>query len=878
VEVIDRVHKTLVKKWTAHGDREEEVRARWNEYVSKYLLTRLHAYELKMAPYAIAHLKVGLKLYESGYRFGSAERARIYLTNALEPASDSKKQMEFEGWMPALAHEAQAVNAVKRKQRFTVVIGNPPYSGHAKNKGPWIQSLMRERLSDGANGYFEVDGAPLGERNPKWVNDDYVQFIRLSQAVIAATGAGLLGIITAHGYLENPTFRGVRQSLMRSFRRITLINLNGNAKRGAATSTEGVDENVFEIQQGVAIALMRLPVLVLPPLVEYQSITGSRQKKYVYLSMPASSGSPVLPVSPFYLFIPQSLGPATEYEAAISLKEVMPYSNTGMITSRDGFVIGFTKAEVASRIADFASRPIAESRRKYDLTDVRERTLEESRRMVREMRDRDGKIQPIEYRPFDKRQVFYHHALVRWPGYDLTKHLLQDGNRAIGTVRRAEIAEGWSHVFCIGGLAQHHTVSNKEVNYFFPLYVYPEELFRVKKESPPEGNFSAGVVKRFSEATGLMWDPSMRGSAGAAFGPKDVFHYVYAQLHSLKYRDRYAENLKLDSPRVFVPSEAVLFRRLAELGGDLVALHLMQSPKLGRLISTYIGPKNPEVGRVSWSDDTVWLDAAAAGKAQPTAVGTFGFRDVPREVWDFHIGGYQVCEKWLKDRKGRRLLKEDLVHYQKIIVALNETIRLMKEIDEVIEKHGGWPEAFHTGVEKAAEPRVIPARPRAVQPTPKERYVTCVPLVPLKVAAGAFGDPQHVKDEGFVWVAVETKHRLRRGMFVAQVVGKSMEPRIPDRSFCLFAAPVEGTRLGKTVLVQLRDTKDLETGERYTVKRYESEKEAADGAWRHRRVTLKPDNPDFAPIILDGDESRELQVIAELIEVLQGEGGAEPVT
>jgi hypothetical protein len=193
----------------------------------------------------------------------------------------------------------------------------------------------------------------------------------------------------------------------------------------------------------------------------------------------------------------------------------------------------------------------------------------------------------------------------------------------------------------------------------------------------------------------------------------------------------------------------------------------------------------------------------------------------------------------------------------------------MQEIDEVIEQHGGWPGAFQTGEAQAAASKVIPFRPRIVQPNPKERYVTCVPLVTLKVAAGAFSDPQHIDDDGFEWAVVETKRRLRRGMFVAQVVGKSMEPATPDGAYCLFAPPVEGTRQGKTVLVQLRDATDPETDERYTVKRYESEKLTDGDSWHHAKITLKPVNPDFQPIVLTGADEGQLQVVAELAEVLQ---------
>ena len=247
---------------------------------------------------------------------------------------------------------------------------------------------------------------------------------------------------------------------------------------------------------------------------------------------------------------------------------------------------------------------------------------------------------------------------------------------------------------------------------------------------------------------------------------------------------------------------------------------------------------------------------------------------MPEEVWDFHIGGYQVCHKWLKDRKGRTLSEEDSAHYQKIVVALNETIRLMAEIDEVIEAHGGWPGAFQNGSEAdtASEvtAKVVPFRPRTVEPAPEDRYVTCVPLVPLKAAAGTFSDPQHIEDDDFEWVEVTPRHRLRKGMFVAQVVGKSMDPAILDGAWCLFRAPVEGARQGKTVLVQLRDATDPETGQRYTVKRYKSEKEKKGDSWRHEKITLEPVNPDFEPIVLTGAAEDELQVIAELVEVLGG--------
>lgn len=342
--------------------------------------------------------------------------------------------------------------------------------------------------------------------------------------------------------------------------------------------------------------------------------------------------------------------------------------------------------------------------------------------------------------------------------------------------------------------------------------------------------------------------------------PNDFLYYAYSVLYSPEYRTRYEEFLKIDFPRLPLGGSPELFRALAQLGGELTALHLLESPKLAKLITEFVGSRNPMVEKISWCKDAVWVD-----KAQTT-----GFKGVPEEVWNFHIGGYQVCHKWLKDRKGRTLSDEDIAHYQKIIVALSETIRLMAEIDEVIQGHGGWPDAFQTvgdgATAKSSRSTVVPFR--TVEPKPEERYVDCVPLVPLEAAAGAFSDPQQIDDDGFEWVALESGHRLREGMFIAQVVGKSMEPTIPDGSYCLFRAPVEGTRQGKTVLVQLRDAIDPETGARYTVKRYRSEKKVTGDAWHHETITLEPSNPDFDPIVLESASEGELHVIAEVVEVL----------
>ena len=693
----------------AQGHGEKKIQALWNEYVPRHLLPRLHGYELLMAPYAIAHLKIGLKLYETGYHFESDERARVYLTNALEPADSTQLTLDF---LPALAHEAQAVNEIKRKQRFTVVIGNPPYSGLSSNMGPWIDGLLKGRLPDGTAtaSYYHVNGEPLGERKV-WLQDDYVKFIRLSQWLLDGTGAGIHGYISNHGYLDNPTFRGMRWSLMQSFRRIRVLDLHGNLKKKEAPPGGGRDVNVFDIQQGVAIGLFTKAAAARS--VCHADLWGERENKYRWLLEHVSLATEWAQLEPaprFYLFEPFDESGADSYSDWPAINKVMPVNVTGIVTARDGFVIDLEPSVLLDRIETFLDNRLSD-------TEVKERLgLKENyawrvaaaRRELRTTTKRkrlEDFVTKILYRPFDERFIFWHPSVVWRPRTKAMPHMLAGENLSIGLTRTVEVGSGFSHVFASREMIQHHTVSLKEVNYQFPLYLYPgvgkadASLFSRWAEGKDgrAPNLDSGFVEHIAAATELRFVSDGCGDLRETFGPENILAWIYGVLHSPRYRERYEAHLKLDFPRVPLPGSVDLLRKLAEAGHDLMALHLLESPKLGKPITSYTGPRNPEVGRVGWSDGTVWLDAGKTNAREghrATMPGTMGFQGVPVAIWDFYIGGYQVCHKWLKDRKGHTLSDEDVAHYQKIVVALNETIRIMAEIHEVIEAHGGWPDAF----------------------------------------------------------------------------------------------------------------------------------------------------------------------------------------
>ena len=707
VEVIDCVYRTMVEKWKALGHVKEEIQELWNDYVPKHLLKRLHGYELLMAPYAIAHLKIGLKLYETGYRFESDMRAQVYLTNAIEPPSllaDPRAAGIFE----ALGRESQAVNEIKRSQRFTVVIGNPPYSGHSRNNQvPWIVDKVHDYKRD----YSDLQKPGQA----KWLQDDYVKFLRLAEWEIMRSTSGILGFITNHSWLDNPTFKGMRKHILESFDQRTVLDLHGNANKKEAAPDGSRDENVFEIKQGVAIAVLaRRPSSVFDEkfVIERSDLLGTDAFKLETLLSSTARSLPLKSFSalhPDYIFDCRDEDTRAEYERFTSLRSIFSQNGDpapGIVTTHDEFAVSFTQAEQTEKVEELlATSSEADARRLFRLCSQSQWNYTQAKKELCKGKWRE-EIVPILYRPFDVRFTVYDRHVAVHRRERVSRHFLVGRNIGLSVPRVCEIKRGWEHVFCTRILIQHHTVSLKEVNYLLPLWLVGEW-----PNPETRANIDAAVVADVTGSTQLAcrdrpaairtsWDG--RGDFRTDYGPQDLFDWIYAVLHSESYRRRYSDFLKSDFARVPLPQSAALFRTLAGYGREFAELHLLESPRVNDLITTYFGPSSPKVDRVGWSNGTVWLDAGNTNARvghRATKPGTVGFQGVPEEVWDFQVGGYQICHKWLKDRKGRTLSEGDVAHYQKIVVALSETIRIMSEIDELIEAYGGWPDAFHTASE-----------------------------------------------------------------------------------------------------------------------------------------------------------------------------------
>jgi len=653
----------------------------WNDYVAGKLLKRIFGFELLMAPYAVAHLKLGLLLQETGYKFQSEQRLGIYLTNTLDEAIKHSETL-FARW---ISEEANAAARVKKDEPIMVVLGNPPYSGHSANKGEWARQLVETYKKDCPELYKPAQA--------KWLQDDYVKFIAFGQWRIERTGQGILGFITNHAYLDNPTFRGMRQSLMSTFTDIYILNLHGNAKKKEVGPDGSKDENVFDIQQGVAICLLvKEPSNTETAKVHYAELWGlhgdwpSPQPgtKYYTLSetdISTTEWDKLEPHSPYYLFVKRDETDLDEYMQGWKLPDIMNQNGDpapGIVTTHDEFAVSWSIDEAKGKVTRFlATQSEDEARNLFRLCSQAQWNYERAKREL-SASEWAKEIKPILYRPFDIRWTVYNPNVAVHRRERVMRHMLAGENVTLVCPRRVETSGPWQHIYCSENIVDHVTVSSKTVDSIFPLYLYPTEGEMQFDGGNRRPNLNPEFTKAVSEKLGLTFIEDGRGDLEQTFGPEDIFNYSYAVFHSPTYRTRYAEFLKIDFPRLPLTSDKGLFKALAEKGAKLVSLHLMESPALNTLITRYPVTGSNEVEKVTYDDNNqrVYINK------------TQYFEGVPPDVWNFHIGGYQVCQKWLKDRKGRKLTIDESRHYQKIVIALKETIRLMAEIDDLIP---GWP-------------------------------------------------------------------------------------------------------------------------------------------------------------------------------------------
>jgi hypothetical protein len=661
------------------------------EFIREHILKNYYAFELMMAPYAVGHLKMSFFLEELGHRLADDERFQFYLTNTLE--MEELEQTRLPG-MASLAQESHLAGEVKKRHPILVILGNPPYSGHSSNRGDWILNLIED--------YKRLDGKPLGEKNPKWLQDDYVKFLRFAQWKIEQTGQGLVGMITNHSYLDNPTFRGMRLSLMRTFDEIYVLDLHGNSLKRETAPDGGKDENVFDIRQGVAIAffIKTSPPIPSPPsgreprggVVCHADLWGLRDEKYDWLlnhDVETTEWQEIHPKPEFYLFVPRDEATLERYNEFVRVTDLFPVHSVGIVTARDHLTIHWTPEEVWTTVLNFSRLDPELARQAYKLgKDARDWKVTLAQEDVKRSGPDREKVVPVLYRPFDVRFTYYtgkSRGFQCMPRPEVMRHMLAEENVALMTCRQLSQLE-WTHAMVSDRITDDCMVSNRtrERGYLFPLHLYPDtsqkDLFSsLELGGERKPNLNPKVVAALKAAYGE--EPT----------PEDIFYYVYAVLYAETYREKHADFLKTDFPRVPFTTDFELFQVLAALGRRLVDLHLLRSAELDPPAARFQGRGDNRVTRTQGQgfryetrEERVYINRNQY------------FEPVPQEVWEYQIGGYQVLDKWLKDRKERRLSLEEIKTYCRVVTAIQRTIALQEEVDAL------YPEAETHIVETAS--------------------------------------------------------------------------------------------------------------------------------------------------------------------------------
>jgi len=665
----------------------EAIKLAVKEYTSKYgeggirtfiyqnILANYYAFELMMAAYTIGHFKISFLLESVGFKMMPYDRFNLYLTNTLD--MEDLEQTQIPG-LSSLSEESHQAALIKKNEPILVIIGNPPYSGISANINKWTEKLLKENI-DGAQSYYEVDGKPLGERK-LWLQDDYVKFLRFAQWKIQKAGQGVVGMITNHSYLDNPTFRGMRQSLMKTFNEMYFLDLHGNALKKETAPDGGKDENVFDIRQGVSIALFIKEKDKKGSKIYHSDLFGLRSEKYKWLEkhvFKPRNYTSLKPENPWYFFIPRDTKGIAKYNSWPKLDEIFKENVSGIVTARDEFAIAFSEHELYVRMLLYRNEKMPDDfiRETFQLKDTRGWKLSLARKRFINDKNWTTKIKEILYRPFDKRYVVYSNDIVDWPRQDFMPNMFEN-NIAIICPKQFKEQPG---ALVTEKIIAHKTVSAYDINYLFPLNTYSKQKLNGNKEIQLTLHESEidylkskpNISKELFETLTLRYKESTNNkSFKITYG--QIFNYVYAILYSKKYRAKYLNEIKIDFPRIPFAEDAIIFMQLSRYGETLSELHLLKHSSLTRPVSKYQGKgDNDKIEKPTYAEEEkrVYINNEKY------------FDNISPDIWNYHIGGYQVMEKYLKDRKGRDM--DDASHYCKIATCIAKTIEVQEKIDGI---------------------------------------------------------------------------------------------------------------------------------------------------------------------------------------------------
>lgn len=660
----------------------------WPEDVVQHIVPRLNAFEYLMAPYTMAHLKLATSLGLDKIEDDRLERLNIFLTNSLEE-DHPESTLPFAKF---ITDESNAANVIKRDTPVMVVMGNPPYNEKSANTGEWIMNLMDDYKQEPGMSRIQVPRNKktgkvtykntLKGANPKGINNDYCKFIRLGQNFVEKTNEGVLAYITANTYLDSRLFRGMRYELMKSFDKIYVLNLHGSTMRKESTE-EVIDQCVFDIRQGVAIIiLVKQNKSNSQDLakVYYKDIYGKRSFKLEYLSSHSLQDvdfTELILDAPLYTFRIIDPQIKAHYDEGFKIDALMPQKVQGFKSDKDLIAIQYQKQDIEHIVEEMRSEKTEQQLREgIGFKDTRDWKLEGSRQLLKVNKRWNMYFTQVQYRPFDIRWTYLHKAVVTYPRPLIQSSIFNRKNTVLCLGQQGNVIgdDEWSLVYC-STLPTDINVVPRGGIYLFPMFTYDEMGFCLP-------NFSHEILKAIEQNIGLhLQDADAEERAEEGFLAVDLIDYIYAVLHSTTYRDTYHDFLQNDFPTIPYPTSADYFFRMAELGKTLRELHQLKGITQKDFITTYpvAAQKDNNITRIRKFEETsegvgrVWIN-----KEQY-------FDGVPTEAWNMIIAGYQPLDKWLKDRKDKHLTGDELLHYQKIVVALDKTIRTQERIDEIIE-------------------------------------------------------------------------------------------------------------------------------------------------------------------------------------------------
>ncbi|AHH04267.1 Adenine-specific methyltransferase (plasmid) [Borrelia nietonii YOR] len=627
------------------------------DYINDHILKNIYGFEYLMAPYAVAHLKLCQFLKKvCDFKFGNEHlRPQIFLTNTLDVTLTSNQE-SFKAFFPAISEENKLVNEIKNKP-ILVILGNPPYNAESKNNNNYILNLIKS--------YKTMDNTPLNEKNIVSLNDDYVKFIRFSEHKIENADEGLLGIITNNGYLDNITFRGMRYHLLKTFDEIYIFNLHGNLRKKEKTDDGSTDENIFDIQTGVAIAIFikykeksKQNKLA---NVYYKSIKGSREEKYSFLdknTIFSIDAEKLQCKPPNYLFIKKDLKIEDVYSKGVSLEDIFIEYIAGIETQKDKIAINFTKEELLSKLNDLAYLDEQTARYKYDLqTDSTDWKLPIVQRFLKSTNIYAKYVKKIAYRPFDNRFIYYTESkgVIARPRYKIMRHILEiENNISFFSIRTLSLND-FHHALVSCNIMDKNFFSG--CSYVFPLYIKEDQ------------GMLGDIIKENFKTT---FKDFINFKYSKEFDAKEILGYIYAVLYSKIYRTKFIEFLKIDFPKIIFVDSVETFEKLSKLGIKLINVHLMKNDsELDSNIGIHIGDNNHIIEKIFYNKSTKELYYNSLCK----------FINTPYEVYKYFIGAYQVLRSYLKYRKGRKLSIDEIEYLEKVIKILHYTINIQKQID-----------------------------------------------------------------------------------------------------------------------------------------------------------------------------------------------------